>query len=222
MSLILLLGNDGESLRALEEILTGHGYDTQVLVSVERVVENLDNRPDAVVFDLTRGLPQEVVGHFLRENELHGRVATLAALSLEQAVSVYPSLWLDDFFIWPGWAPEVQARVRRALWQHTGLNPAHVIRVGDLTIDTANYKVFLAGQPVELRYKEYELLRFLAMNPNKVLTRQTLLNAVWGYNFYGGARTVDTHIRRLRSRIEDSRHTFIETVRNVGYRFRSG
>jgi DNA-binding response OmpR family regulator len=74
------------------------------------------------------------------------------------------------------------------------------------------------GKPT---YKEYELLRFLATNPDTVFTRETLLNKVWGYDFYGGARTVDVHVRRLRSKIEDRSHSFIETVRNVGYRFRS-
>ena len=72
-----------------------------------------------------------------------------------------------------------------------------------------------------LTYKEYELLRFLATNPDTVFTREALLNKVWGYDFYGGARTVDVHIRRLRSKIEDAHHSFIETVRNVGYRFRA-
>ena len=80
-------------------------------------------------------------------------------------------------------------------------------------------KAFVGGRPMELTYKEYELLRFLATNRDKVFTREALLNRVWGYDFYGGARTVDVHIRRLRSKIEDGHHTFIETVRNVGYRF---
>jgi two-component system alkaline phosphatase synthesis response regulator PhoP len=73
---------------------------------------------------------------------------------------------------------------------------------------------------VDLTYKEYELLRFLATNAGRVFTREALLNKVWGYDFYGGARTVDVHIRRLRSKIEE-RDTFIDTVRNVGYRFRA-
>ena len=92
----------------------------------------------------------------------------------------------------------------------------------DLVLDLGNYKVFVAGQLVTLTYKEYELLRFLAQNKDKVFTREALLNRVWGYDYYGGARTVDVHIRRLRSKLEDNEHTFIETVRNVGYRFISG
>ena len=82
----------------------------------------------------------------------------------------------------------------------------------------ANYKVFVGQQPVSLTFKEFELLRFLMMNRGKVFTREALLNRVWGYEYYGGARTVDVHIRRLRSKIETGA-VYIETVRNVGYRF---
>ena len=93
------------------------------------------------------------------------------------------------------------------------------MRCGALTIDLSNYRVTVDDDPLVLTFKEYELLRFLAANKDKVFTREALLNRVWGYDFYGGARTVDVHIRRLRSKIEDRTHTFIETVRNVGYRF---
>ena len=73
---------------------------------------------------------------------------------------------------------------------------------------------------IELTFKEYELLKFLASHQGRVYTREALLNKVWGYDYYGGDRTVDVHIRRLRSKIEDAKHTFIETVRNIGYRFK--
>ncbi|MEO6197835.1 MAG: winged helix-turn-helix domain-containing protein, partial [Dehalococcoidia bacterium] len=84
-----------------------------------------------------------------------------------------------------------------------------------------NYTVQVAGRSVDLTYKEYELLRYLATNRERVFSRETLLSNVWGYDFYGGARTVDVHVRRLRSKIEDRHRTFIETVRNVGYRFKA-
>ena len=113
----------------------------------------------------------------------------------------------------------VAARVRRAIWLKSGVESDNTLSAGDLRLDLANYKVYVSGRPIELTYKEYELLRFLATNQDKVFTREALLNRVWGYDFYGGARTVDVHIRRLRSKIEDRAHTFIETVRNVGYRF---
>ena len=78
----------------------------------------------------------------------------------------------------------------------------------------------MAGRLLALTFKEYELLKLLATNKGKVFTRESLLNEVWGYDYYGGDRTVDVHIRRLRSKIEDPTHTFIETVRNIGYKFK--
>jgi two-component system alkaline phosphatase synthesis response regulator PhoP len=95
-----------------------------------------------------------------------------------------------------------------------------VIRCGDLVIDSAKCEVSLSGKPIILTFKEYQLLKFLASNKEKVFTREALLNKVWGWDYYGGDRTVDVHIRRLRSKIEDINHSFIETIRNIGYRFR--
>ena len=96
-----------------------------------------------------------------------------------------------------------------------------VIRVGDLVIDTNRYDVFVAGRPVLLTFKEYELLKLLASHPRRVFTREALLEQVWGYEYFGGTRTVDVHVRRLRSKTDDTTHTFIDTVWNVGYRFRT-
>ena len=87
-------------------------------------------------------------------------------------------------------------------------------------IDIARCEVSVGGRLVMLTFKEYQLLKFLASNRGTVFTRDALLNKVWGYDFFGGDRTVDVHIRRLRSKIEDANHAFIETVRNIGYRFR--
>ena len=96
-----------------------------------------------------------------------------------------------------------------------------VIRAADLVIDPHRYDVHLAGRKVLLTFKEYELLKLLASTPGHVYSRDKLLDQVWGYQYFGGTRTVDVHVRRLRSKIEDATHTFIETVRNVGYRFRA-
>ena len=87
-----------------------------------------------------------------------------------------------------------------------------------MEIDIDRYKVTLDGVILDLTYKEYELLRFLASNPGKAFSREALLNQVWGYDYFGGARTVDVHVRRIRAKIAQ-RQRFIETVRNIGYRF---
>ena len=91
---------------------------------------------------------------------------------------------------------------------------------GDLVIDLPKYEVRQAGRLIILTLKEYELLCLLASNPGKVFTRKTLLNKIWGYNYYGGARTVDVHITRLRNKIKDGDNYFIDTVRGVGYKFK--
>ena len=92
---------------------------------------------------------------------------------------------------------------------------------GELSINPANYEVFIKGQRATLRFKEYELLLLLASNPGRVFDRGTILNQIWGYDYFGGTRTVDVHIRRLRSKIETSPdNPYIETIWNVGYRFR--
>jgi len=128
---------------------------------------------------------------------------------------------IDDFLVAPANGAELLLRLGRLLTE-TATPGEETMRAGDLVIDTARCEVFLAGQPVILTFREYELLKFLARDPGRVFTREALLDKVWGYDYYGGDRTVDVHIRRLREKIEDPAHTFIETVRNIGYRFRDG
>ena len=94
-----------------------------------------------------------------------------------------------------------------------------MIQRGKLSIDVSKYEVRIGEKKIDLTFTEFELLKFLCGNPGTVFTREVLLNKVWGYEYYGGTRTVDVHIRRLRSKIEGKSSTFIETVRNIGYKF---
>lgn len=126
----------------------------------------------------------------------------------------------DDFVVKPYHPEELILRVKRLLHLTVKQPGAECIVCGDLVIDLAKCEVTLCGGVIILTFMEYELLKFLASNKERVFTREALLNKVWGYDYYGGDRTVDVHIRRLRSKIEDGNHTFIETVRNVGYRFK--
>ena len=132
------------------------------------------------------------------------------------------SLAVDDFLAVPAKPDEVLARARRVLSRRGLPDGSDLVRAGDLLINTATYDVSLGGTPVSLRFKEYELLLLMARSPGTVYTRETLLKRVWGYEYLGGSRTVDVHIRRLRSKIEDAEHSFIETIWNLGYRFRVG
>lgn len=128
----------------------------------------------------------------------------------------------DDFILAPYDPTELEMRIKRLLHYTTKMTTGDLIVCGDLAIDPARCEVKLAGKEVELAFKEYELLRFLMTNRGRVYTREALLNRVWGDNYFGGDRTVDVHIRRLRSKIEDVNHVFIDTVRNIGYRFTDG
>jgi two-component system alkaline phosphatase synthesis response regulator PhoP len=142
----------------------------------------------------------------------------IALVAAEQFERITVDLAADDFAVLPVTAEELARRIERSLWRRHGIDTENFVRCGALTVDLSNYRVTVDAQPVVLTFKEYELLRFLAMNAGRVFTREQLLNRVWGYDYYGGARTVDVHIRRIRSKVEIYGHSFIETVRNVGYR----
>jgi DNA-binding response OmpR family regulator len=104
------------------------------------------------------------------------------------------------------------------LSRRTGALGEATMRLGPLAINTDTYQVTVAGRVLDLTYKEFELLRFLVQRPGRVFTRSALLQEVWGYNFYGGTRTVDVHIRRLRAKLGSENESLIETIRGVGYR----
>ncbi|MFC1928608.1 response regulator transcription factor [Chloroflexota bacterium] len=145
-------------------------------------------------------------------------VPIIALVARGSIGSVDGNLPVDDFLVSPYDVSELVLRAKRLLNKTCSRN-GEVIRCGDLVIDQVKCEVTLSGKVVILTFKEYELLKFLTSNPGRVFTRESLLNEVWGYDYYGGDRTVDVHIRRLRSKIENSKHAFIETVRNIGYRF---
>jgi len=219
----LLFVDAKEDLQPLARALERAGFRISSCALAEAKAA-LSSGPDidAVLLDLTgEPSPAVAINEIQRSESLPKRTAALAIVLRQQADALDPSLPLDDFLLHSAPPEECVARVRRAVWRKSGAEGSQTLRRGELTIDQASYKAFVAGRVVELTFKEYELLRFLALNAGRVCTREHLLNQVWGYDFYGGARTVDVHIRRLRSKIEDAGHTFIETVRNVGYRFRT-
>ena len=115
---------------------------------------------------------------------------------------------------------EVSLRLKIAISRNAPLEASNTITRGDLVIDCDRYEVTIKGLKIDLTYKEYELLKYLAANPGRVFSRESLLRSVWEYDYFGGTRTVDVHIRRLRSKIDDVSNHFIETQWNVGYRFR--
>ena len=149
-------------------------------------------------------------------------VPVLALVHSGQLDAVDASLGVDDFVLFPADPAEIVTRLALLNGRfHAVTNSADEISLGDLRINHARYEVWVGVRQVTLTFKEYELLRLLASQPGHVYTRHVLLDVVWGYDYFGGTRTVDVHVRRLRSKIEDQSHTFVETVRNVGYRLRA-
>ena len=125
----------------------------------------------------------------------------------------------DDFCLTPFHPRELEARVKHLFFRAGRGTGPELIEYGELMLNLETYQAACAGRPLDLTYMEYELLKFLAAHPGKVFTRETLLSRVWGYEYYGGARTVDVHIRRLRAKLGEEHANLIQTVRSVGYRF---
>jgi DNA-binding response OmpR family regulator len=125
----------------------------------------------------------------------------------------------DDFCLSPFHPRELEARLRHLLWNRGGGLRPELVEYGPLSLNLETYQAVIDNKPLDLTYMEYELLKFLAQNPGKAFTREMLLSRVWGYEYYGGARTVDVHIRRLRAKLGEEHAGLIQTVRSVGYRF---
>ncbi|MGY6497074.1 MAG: winged helix-turn-helix transcriptional regulator [Microcella sp.] len=126
---------------------------------------------------------------------------------------------VDDVVLESAGPAEIDARLRLAIGrQHEGDGESHLIKASGVVIDEASYSAKVNGRTLDLTFKEFELLRFLATHPSRVFTREQLLSEVWGYDYFGGTRTVDVHVRRLRAKLGDM-DALIGTVRNVGYRF---
>lgn len=147
-----------------------------------------------------------------------GIVVPRLAILAEGGLAVYSPDWCCADFILDGAGPaEYDARLR-VLAAPPESNP-ETITIGGLVIDEAAYSVVLDDLPLELTYTEFELLKYLALHPGRVFSREHLLAEVWGYDYYGGTRTVDVHVRRLRAKLGPEHESLIGTVRNVGYRF---
>ncbi|MGB3696617.1 MAG: response regulator transcription factor [Gordonia sp. (in: high G+C Gram-positive bacteria)] len=147
--------------------------------------------------------------------------APVVAVVVEGGLVAVNADWGIDDFLLPGTGPaELDARLRLVTTRASGSidEPMDKVTLGELVIDEATYTARLRGRPIDLTYKEFELLKFLAQNAGRVFTRAQLLHEVWGYDYFGGTRTVDVHVRRLRAKLGSDHESLIGTVRNVGYK----
>jgi DNA-binding response OmpR family regulator len=188
-------------------------------------VSVLVDAPDAdlLLIDARRDLP--TVKSLAKLLDSTGVSCPIIAITTEGGLTAFNADWgIDDVILDTAGPAEVDARIRIALGKHAielvASDPhAGEIRTGDVTIDEGTYTARLKGNVLDLTFKEFELLKYLAQHPGRVFTRAQLLQEIWGYDYFGGTRTVDVHIRRLRSKLGPEFEAIIGTVRNVGYRF---
>ncbi|MBI4202353.1 MAG: response regulator transcription factor [Chloroflexi bacterium] len=211
---VAIFSKDGDPdtglLRALEE----EGVTFALVTEVEHVTKEYQ----AAVIDLSISPQRDV--HPLGQRCQELAIPLLCALPSRHLARYDHSWGATDFIVLPARVGEVSARIRQATRQSMGQANEKTLEVGDLRIDLERYEVFNRGRRVLLTFKEYQLLCLLASNPGRVFSREILLNQIWEYDYFGGTRSVDVHIRRLRSKVEDPGQAYIETVWNVGYRFR--
>lgn len=216
---IFIIAGESEKIKELSLELTQRDF-VCLLVPEEGLVERLSKEaPDLVLVEMD-GCSSNSVRKLSQKIKREGHLPVIGLVGKKALDSFDVTLNIDDFVVEPWDATEVTARVKQVLWRVSKISSSELIKCGDLVIDLAKYEVSLGGRLIALTFREYALLKFLAGNRGRVFSRETLLSKVWGYDYYGGDRTVDVHIRRLRSKVEDSTHNFIETVRNIGYRFR--
>ncbi|MGO2049486.1 MAG: response regulator transcription factor [Microbacterium sp.] len=148
-----------------------------------------------------------------------GPGAPLLLVVTEGGMAAVSADWgIDDVLLTEAGPAETEARIRLAIARGEATGEPSRVQASGITIDEHSYAAKLHGRPLDLTYKEFQLLHFLATHPSRVFTREQLLSEVWGYDYFGGTRTVDVHVRRLRAKLGDQEQ-IIGTVRNVGYRF---
>ena len=222
MARILLLTN---TLGASAEVLPGLAllqHTVRVLPAEASVLLDVPE-VDALFLDARRDLPS--AKSLTRLLNSTGIDCPIIVIATEGALSAMTADWgLDDVILDTSGPAEVEARIRLAIGKleadRFAADPsAREIRTGEIIIDESAYTAKIRGRSLDLTFKEFELIKYLAQHPGRVFTRAQLLQEIWGYDYFGGTRTVDVHIRRLRSKLGPEFEAIIGTVRNVGYRF---
>jgi DNA-binding response OmpR family regulator len=172
---------------------------------------------DCIVVDATQDLREAAA--CVRSAAVHELRRPVLVVISEGGLAALKASWGFEDWMLPHASPaEVETRLRVAVDRANVDGHARAANVGDLVVDEESYQVRLRGQPLDLTYKEFELIKTLAHSPNRVFTREMLLSEVWGYDYFGGSRTVDVHIRRLRAKLGPEYESLIVTVRGVGYK----
>lgn len=220
---VLIVADGSEGVRDLSLALAEGGFLCSIAPpGDDRLKVAATLSADLVVIAMNDASPGSEMRDLAGRLKERTRLPVLALLSKESLdlldSAAAAGVDVDDFAMAPWGTAEVMARIRRLLQRRPEPDNPDLVRCGDIAIDAAKCEVAFRGRLVDLTFKEYELLKFLVNHKGKVFSRESLLNSVWGYDYFGGDRTVDVHIRRLRSKLDDTE--CIETVRNIGYRCR--
>ena len=219
MESLLIIGPESVEFRKLRSALLKRGF--QAIAGQATELDRLCEQAGRFALGLIEIPKAERIQEFLqriRRNPACKELPLIVLVGDHQVKELGAVSGLEDFLILPAEPEEVEARVRFVLGRLHHSAPGTGQRFGALEIHADRYEVLLDQEPLELTYKEFELLKFLANHPGRVFSRDQLLNQVWGYNFIGGTRTVDVHVRRLRAKLGPKYASLVDTVRNVGYR----
>jgi two-component system alkaline phosphatase synthesis response regulator PhoP len=220
MTHVLIVAWDDETKTKLRKGLAQHDLTCSFTSHSNGVREAVNNgKPEILLFEMGENPAVSEVWKLTKTVKKMKNLPVIALIPEEMLDNIDHFLDVDDLITGPYDSRELILRINRLLHRTEDAESKDVIKRGDLKIDLTTCEVTVEGNIIDLTFKEYELLKLLAGNPGRVYTRDALLDKIWGYDYFGGDRTVDVHIRRLRSKIEDLGHTFIETVRNIGYRF---
>ncbi len=227
---ILVVDDEDHIVELIKFNLESNGYDVISAFNGEEAIEKaIDEKPDLIILDLM--LPKVTgveVCKRVKENPETSSISIimLTAKSDESDKIVGLETGADDYITKPFSVKELMARVKAVLRRNSNRKTdkirKNIIEIDDIVIDDEKHEVLKAGKKIELTLKEFELLRMLAVNKGKVLSRNKLLDEIWGYEYFGDTRTVDVHIRHIRKKIEDDDKIskYIETIRGIGYKMK--
>lgn len=219
---ILIIGDQNKAAEELKDALKKDTHFTAKVISKNGISPSvvIEKEPDLIVMN-PKSSYFEVMDFYYslkKEPQVQDTPIILLMDESEMKSADLPS-GIYEVFYRPLRLVEAIARIKHLFKRIHKVDQKNIIQRGKLSIDITKYEVRVNDKKIDLTFTEFELLKFLCANPGTVFTREVLLNKVWGYEYYGGTRTVDVHIRRLRSKIEGKSASFIDTVRNIGYKF---
>lgn len=220
MARVLVVGNSERELLSLAASVAGLSYFVKSAWDDTSLADAVANgSPDLVILDIRQGdSTLEAAKNLIASYDQVAEAPRLAVVEMSDLQSLQ-SRYLDDFILYPYESSELALRAIRLLNRSQKQKSGHVLGSEGLQIDTDSFEVTVDSRQLSLTFKEFELLRFLASHAGRVHTREALLNQVWGYEYFGGLRTVDVHVRRIRAKLGAKHENLIQTVHGVGYKF---